>query len=179
MLSAACEQVEHLVHTLLHVASALVQSSPPSSDDELNNEMGREWLQWALELLEAAEGQDARAMQVRLTVTLHLGPLMLTKHAQAVALRQFAQFCLAARSDGELAAKAETALRQVLVRVKLFSLRWPLLCSRSDQELDPSPALHRRVVKLVIARSASDAEVAAGTSLCLALANGIVARPSC
>ncbi|TNY23315.1 hypothetical protein DMC30DRAFT_46308 [Rhodotorula diobovata] len=115
--------VEHLVHTLIHVASALVQSSPPSSDDELNNEMGREWLQWALELLEAAEGQDARALQ-------------------AVALRLFAQFCLAAKSDGELVAKAETALRQVL-------------------ELDPSPALHRRVVKLVIVRGASDAEVAA------------------
>ena len=66
------------VHTLIHVASALVQSSPPSSDDELNNEMGREWLQWALELLEAAEGQDARALQVRLILTLYLGCLLYT-----------------------------------------------------------------------------------------------------
>ncbi|GAA5922096.1 hypothetical protein JCM3775_003489 [Rhodotorula graminis] len=118
------EQIEHLGHTLLEVASALLQPSASTAlDGDLGSELAREWLQWAIELFEAVEGQDVRVMQI-------------------CALRLFAQACLAAKDDGELAAKAEAALQQVL-------------------ELDPSAALHRRVVKLVIARGGSDEEISA------------------
>ncbi|GAA5843074.1 hypothetical protein JCM9279_001851 [Rhodotorula babjevae] len=118
--------IEHLGHTLLEVASALLQPSTttaPISEGGLGVELAREWLQWVIELLEAAEGQDVHVMQV-------------------CALRLFAQACLATKDDGEMAAKAEAALQQVL-------------------ELDPSAALHRRVVKLVIARGGSDEEISA------------------
>ncbi|GAA5891306.1 hypothetical protein JCM8208_002580 [Rhodotorula glutinis] len=124
--SVPWRDIELLGYTLLEVASALLQPSTTgtsSSDGDLGSDLAREWLQWAIELFEAAEGQDVRVMQV-------------------CALRLFAQACLATKNDGEMAAKAEAALQQVL-------------------ELDPSAALHRRVVKLVIARGGSDEEVRA------------------
>lgn len=62
------EQIELLGYTLLEVASALLQPSTTgtsSSDGDLGSDLAREWLQWAIELFEAAEGQDVRVMQVR------------------------------------------------------------------------------------------------------------------
>ncbi|BGP50418.1 sporulation-specific protein 22 [Rhodotorula kratochvilovae] len=91
--------VERLVQTLLDVVSALLRQGDSSSADiddaDTNNEMARDWLQWALDLLDHADGQDVRSLQV-------------------AALKLFARACIIGKPSEEYSAKAEEALKQIL-----------------------------------------------------------------